>query len=81
LEPDPEALADALARCPGSDGVAVRTLGNGIVEVVGDAPDDDVVEVILAALADVPGVDAVVNRVWTPSSASPGLPEKKGVAP
>ncbi|HEX9885215.1 MAG TPA: hypothetical protein VGA70_01945 [Longimicrobiales bacterium] len=72
-ELDAEALAEALGGLPGADAVAVRVLGEGIVEVVGEASDDGTARDLLAAVAREAGVEVVVNRVWTPSSASPGL--------
>lgn len=56
---------------PGGQEIRVRDLGDGIVEVVGSAPDAESVEALVSILADEPGVDVVVNRVWTPESAAP----------
>ena len=50
----------------------VRVLGEGIVELVGRCSSDDELRVLLDALAAEPGVEVVVNRVWTPASAGDG---------
>jgi osmotically-inducible protein OsmY len=42
-------------------------LGDGIVELTG-ASSDEASHAAAAAIARVPGVRAVVNHVWTPSS-------------
>lgn len=65
------ALAGALERVEGAAGVRARILGEGLVELVGDA-SDPAAAAAAAALGAIPGVRAVVNRVWTPSSAHPG---------
>lgn len=66
---DLEALRARLGELPSADGVRVRELGEGILEVVGRAPDDAAARALLEAVAAEPGVEVVVNRVWTPSSA------------
>lgn len=67
--PDLVALRRRVAALPGGERVGVRDLGEGIVEVVGSLPDDATARVLLDAVAAEPGVEVVVNRVWTPSSA------------
>ena len=52
----------------------VRLLGEGIVEVVGSCASEADARALLDELADQPGVEVVVNRVWTPSSSDPGGP-------
>jgi len=75
-EPDPGALAATLVDRPGAEGVRVRDLGGGIVEVYGTAPGADVVDGILRAVTEVPGVLVVVNRVWTPASRGRPAPSE-----
>lgn len=50
--------------------VSVAHLGEGIVELTGTAPES-AARAAAAAVARVPGVRAVVNRVWTPASGTP----------
>jgi hypothetical protein len=57
---------------PGGDAVRIRALGEGIVELIGSAPDDGVAADLLAAAAAEPGVEVVVNRIWTPTSGASG---------
>lgn len=66
---DLEALRARLDRLPSGTDVQVRQLEDGILEVVGTARDGDEVRALLDAAAAEPGVQVVVNRVWTPSSA------------
>lgn len=68
---DLEAIRTRLAGMAGGEGLRLRELTDGILEVVGTAPDAETAREVLAALGREPGVRAVVNRVWTPSSASP----------
>lgn len=68
-ELDLEALRVRVEGLPGGDGVRLRSLGRGLVELVGNAPDDEVASGLLGAVAAEPGVEVVVNRIWTPSSA------------
>lgn len=68
---DADAVRSRLDRLPGSEGLRLRVLTDGILEVVGTAPDAERARAILDALSKEPGVRAVVNRVWTPSSAAP----------
>ena len=72
LPVDLEALRARLAALPGGEGLRLRALTEGIVEVVGTAPDAERARAVLDVLSREPGVRAVVNRVWTPSSAAPG---------
>ncbi|MBW3533623.1 MAG: hypothetical protein KY453_00175 [Gemmatimonadetes bacterium] len=69
---DLEATRVRLAELAGGGDLRLRELTDGILEVVGTAPDVETARSVLEALSREPGVRAVVNRVWTPSSASPG---------
>lgn len=71
-ELDEEALEEMLAKTPGSSGCRLRFLSDGIVEVVGSCASEEALTEILDALAAAPGVEVVVNRVWTDDSSSPG---------
>lgn len=62
------ALRRRVETLPSGEGVRVRILGDGIVEVVGSAADAAAARALLDAVAEEPGVEIVVNRVWTPSS-------------
>jgi hypothetical protein len=64
-------LEARLALVEGAASIRVSDLGDGIVELTGTARDE-VARSAAGAVARVPGVHAVVNRVWTPSSAAPG---------
>lgn len=71
-KPAPLDLVDLerrVAALPSGRRVRVRALGSGIVEVVGSAPDDEAARAVLETVEAAPGVEVVVNRVWTPSSA------------
>lgn len=70
--PDLEALEERLGTIAGSEGCHVRLLERGIVEVVGSAEDEATLQEVLDAVAAEPGVEVVLNRVWTPSSSAPG---------
>lgn len=73
-EPEPldlDAVQRTLDGLPGGQGLRLRILTDGILEVVGTASDVEQARRVLDALSREPGVRAVVNRVWTPSSASP----------
>lgn len=69
---DQEALEKILAKTADSSGCRLRVLSDGIVEVVGSCASEEVLSEILDALAAAPGVEVVVNRVWTSDSSSPG---------
>lgn len=71
-EPDVQDLEERLAMIGGAEGCRIRALGPGIVEVVGSAEDEATLQAVLDTVAGEPGVDVVVNRVWTPSSSAPG---------
>lgn len=68
---DPGVLERALGTVEGADRLRVSVLGEGVVEVVGDA-DENTARRAVAAVRAVPGVRAALDRVWTPSSANPG---------
>lgn len=74
---DRSAARDRLAAIEGTAGVRLKVLGVGIVELSGEASEASAVEAV-RDLRAFPGVEAVVNRIWTPSSADPrqidGLP-------
>lgn len=69
--PDLLEMEARLALVEGASAIRVHDLGDGIVELTGTARDD-AARAAAGAVARVPGVHAVVNRVWTPSSAAPG---------
>lgn len=71
---DLEALTRRLSALPCGERVRVRDLGEGIVEVVGAAPDEATARALLDAAGGAPGVEVVVNRVWTPSSGVHNVP-------
>lgn len=80
--PDLEALTDLLRSVKGAERVDLRGLRNGIVEIVGSAPDEATVTEALDLLAKAPGVSVVVNRVWTPSSSAHSVPgSARGLEP
>ena len=64
-ELDLEGLTDRLLDRAGADGLRLRALGKGIIEVVGSAGAELDLPELLAALGAQPGVSVVVNRVWT----------------
>jgi hypothetical protein len=68
--PDPVELEARLALVDDAARIRVAHLGDGIVEVTGSA-SDVAARAAAAAVARVPGVRAVVNRVWTPASEAP----------
>jgi hypothetical protein len=68
--PDLDAIAERLHARPGSDDLRVRSLGGGILELVGSAADEFDLKAALDGLAAEPGVSVVVNRVWTPGSSA-----------
>jgi hypothetical protein len=75
-EPDLDAMAARLARVPGTGELRLRSLGGGILELVGSAAPNLDVPALLAALAMEPRVTVVVNRVWTPDApGAPGVDE------
>ena len=51
----------------GSESIWVRYLGEGLYELVGHADDPEAARLVARALAERPGVVAVVNRVFTTS--------------
>ena len=65
-EPDLDAMTARLGRVPGTKDLRLRSLGGGILELVGSASSALDVPALLAALAMEPRVTVVVNRVWTP---------------
>lgn len=74
---DLQAARRRIAAIEGTGGVRVRELGVGIVELSGEADEAASLQ-SERDLRALPGVEAVVNRIWTPSSADPrqidGLP-------
>ncbi|MEK9500550.1 BON domain-containing protein [Gaopeijia maritima] len=74
---DESAARAGLAAIEGTSGVRFQVLGAGIVELSGEASEGPATEAV-RHLRGLPGVRAVVNRIWTPSSADPrqidGLP-------
>jgi hypothetical protein len=58
-----------LSELPGGEQVGVRDLGGGIMEAFGAAPDAEAVFRVLTALREEPGVEFVINRIWTPGLA------------
>lgn len=67
-EPDLEAMNARLRERAGAHDLELRSLGGGILELVGTAGAELDVPALLAALAAEPRVSVVVNRVWTPDS-------------
>lgn len=61
---DVEALSRRLRALPGGEGVTVRLLDSGIVEVTGDAAAEEHARVFLDAVAEEAGVKVVLNRIW-----------------
>jgi hypothetical protein len=68
--PDLEALVARMRARAGTEGLEVRSLGGGILELVGSAPDDLDLPALLQELAAETGVTVVVNRVWTSRSGT-----------
>jgi hypothetical protein len=68
--PDLLAIAGRLHARPGTDDLRVRSLGGGILELVGNAADELDLKAALDSVAAEPGVSVVVNRVWTPGSGA-----------
>ena len=71
VPPDLAAIAERLHARPGTQDLQLRSLGGGILELVGSAPDELDLAATLQALADEPNVSVVVNRVWTSRSGTP----------
>jgi hypothetical protein len=69
--PDLIAIEEGLRARSGTEGLQVRSLGGGILELVGSAPDDLDLPALLEALAAEAGVSVVVNRAWTSRSGTP----------
>ncbi len=67
---EPDQVTSALRRVPGADALRARVLGTRVVDVEGEA-SDAVADEARRALRDVDGVEVVLNRIWTPSSALP----------
>lgn len=70
-ELDETSLGERLAGLRCGDRCRVLVLGDGIVEVVGACDSDAVARTLLDAVAEEPGVEVVVNRIWTPASDDP----------
>lgn len=66
VEPDLDHLRRRLAAVAGPDAIRLRTLGPGIVELVGRVDRADVVPALLAEASETEGVEVVVNRLWSP---------------
>ena len=75
-EPDLDAMTARLSRVAGTEDLRLRSLGGGILELVGSASSSLDVPALLAALAMEPRVSVVVNRVWTPDSPGAASPEE-----
>lgn len=73
-EADPDRLQVRLEQLPCGDDCRVRSLGDGIVEVVGTCGSEEMARELIGAVSAEPGVEVVVNRVWTPSSSAPADP-------
>lgn len=69
--PDLDALRARVRASAGAERLEVRSLGSGIVEVVGTASEDLELDPLLDRLSAEDGVCVVVNRIWTPRSARP----------
>jgi hypothetical protein len=70
-EPDLDKMAARLRGVAGAQDLKLRSLGGGILELVGSASVELDVPALLHALASEPRVSVVVNRVWTPESPEP----------
>ena len=68
--PDLAVITERLHRRPGTSDLHVRSLGGGILELVGSAPDELDLPEVLHVLAAEAGVSVVVNRVWTSRSGT-----------
>jgi hypothetical protein len=73
-EPDLETMTARLRRVAGAQELRLRSLGGGILELVGSASEGLDVPALLHALASEPHVSVVVNRVWTPDPPEPARP-------
>jgi hypothetical protein len=62
-------MQNRLTQLAGCEQVCLRDLGGGIVEAFGAAPDAEAVYRVLATIREEPGVEFVVNRIWTPGLA------------
>jgi hypothetical protein len=69
--PDLAAITERLHARPGTAQLRVRSLGGGILELVGSAPDELDLPALLDELAAAAGVSVVVNRAWTSRSGTP----------
>lgn len=58
-------LAEVSDGIDGAESIWVRHLGDGLYELVGHAEDAEAARIVARALAERPGVVAVVNRVFT----------------
>ena len=63
-------LERLIAESPCAKECHLRQLGDGIIEVVGECDSEQAAERLLSVLTLAPGVEVVVNRVWTPASAA-----------
>ena len=70
-EPDLDALNARVRSLAGAEALRLRSLGGGILELVGSAAAGLDVRALLKQLAAEPRVSVVVNRVWTPDSMDP----------
>ena len=68
VEPDLVALTARLREWPGAEKLRMRSFGQGICELVGSAGGELDIAALIRVLAAEPGVNTVVNRVWTPES-------------
>lgn len=62
-------MSARLGRVAGAEGLRLKSLGGGILELVGSAGPELDLPALLTVLAGEPRVSVVVNRVWTPGSA------------
>jgi hypothetical protein len=65
-------LASTLAAIEGGETLRAHALAPGLIDLQGEA-EDEVADAARRALEALPGVEVVLNRIWTPSSAAPGL--------
>lgn len=66
--PDSASVRAAVEGSPLAGRVQARVLGGGVVELTGTAEEPDApsrVSELERTLRELPGVDSVVNRVWT----------------